>query len=61
VSRAGQEIIAHSISFEYPIASGVKTAQPETPFAELKPDPIDIAELGTGAEALALLHEVQLL
>ena len=44
----GQEIIAHSISFEYPIASGVKTAQPETPFDELEPNPIDVAELGTG-------------
>ena len=50
----GQEIIAHSISFEYPIASGVKTVQPETPFSELKPNPIDIAQLGTGATAIAL-------
>ena len=32
VSAQGQEIIAHSISFEYPIASGVTTSQPETPF-----------------------------
>jgi len=61
VSKRGQEIIAHSISFEYPIASGVKTAQPETPFAELKPNPIDIAQLGTGAAAIELLREVQLL
>ena len=28
VSKQGQEIIAHSISFEYPIASGVTTASP---------------------------------
>ena len=61
VSKAGQEIIAHSISFEYPIASGVSTAQPETPFAELEPNGIDVAELGTGAQAVALLEEVQLL
>jgi iron(III) transport system substrate-binding protein len=61
VSRQGQEIIAHSISFEYPIAFGVKTAQPEKPFSELAPDPIDIAQLGTGSQALALLREVQLL
>ena len=61
VSRKGQEIIAHSISFEYPIASGVKTAQPETPLSQLRPNPIDVAELGTGAEAVALLHEAQLL
>ena len=30
-SAQGQEIIARSDSFEYPIASGVTTAQPETP------------------------------
>jgi iron(III) transport system substrate-binding protein len=61
VSRKGQEIIARSISFEYPIASGVETLQPETPFDRLQPNPIDIAELGTGAQAIALLREVQLL
>jgi iron(III) transport system substrate-binding protein len=61
VSKQGQEIIAHSISFEYPIASGVTTAQPETPFAQLAPYPIDLAQLGTGERAIALLREVQLL
>jgi len=61
VQKQGQEIIAHSSSFEYPIASGVSTAQPETPYKDLKPYPIDIAELGTGAQAIALLREVQLL
>ncbi len=61
VSKAGQEIIAHSISFEYPIASGVTTSQPETPFKDLQPYPIDLAQLGTGAAAIALLKEVQLL
>jgi iron(III) transport system substrate-binding protein len=61
VSRRGQEIIAHSISFEYPVASGVTTAQPETPFSALAPYPINIAQLGTGQRAIALLREVQLL
>ena len=61
VSAKGQEIIAHSISFEYPIASGVKTVQPETPLDDLEPDPIDVGELGTGAQAIALLRDVQLL
>ncbi len=61
VSKAGQEIIAHSVSFEYPIASGVVTAQPETPFKDLQPYPINIAELGTGSAAIALLREAQLL
>jgi iron(III) transport system substrate-binding protein len=61
VSRKGQEIISHSISYEYPIASGVTTSQPETPFQDLKPYPISIAQLGTGSAAIALLNEVQLL
>jgi iron(III) transport system substrate-binding protein len=59
-SRAGQEIIAHSISFEYPIASGVTTAQPETPFDQLQPYPITIAELGDGTAAIDLLQRVEL-
>ena len=60
-SKEGQEIIAHSESYEYPIASGVTTAQPETPFDQLQPNGITIAELGTGAEAIKLLQEAQLL
>jgi iron(III) transport system substrate-binding protein len=60
-SKAGQEIIAHSDSFEYPIASGVTTAQPERPFDELQPNDISVAELGTGAEAIKLLQQAQLL
>jgi len=60
-SVQGQEIIAHSDSFEYPVGSGVRTAQPETPFAALQPNDITIAELGTGAEAIKLLQEAQLL
>jgi iron(III) transport system substrate-binding protein len=61
VSAKGQEIIAHSISYEYPLASGVTTAQPETPFNDLQPYPIDVAQLGTGQRAITLLREVQLL
>ncbi|MGO9854236.1 MAG: extracellular solute-binding protein [Acidimicrobiales bacterium] len=60
-SKEGQEILAHSDSFEYPIASGVTTAQPETPFDQLQPNGITIAQLGTGAEAITLLQEAQLL
>ena len=60
-STSGQEIIAHSDSFEYPIASGVTTAQPETPFDQLQPNSITIPELGTGALAIRLLQEAQLL
>jgi len=60
-SRQGQEIIAHGDSFEYPIASGVTTAAPETPFADLQPNPVTVAQLGNGAAAVALLQEAQLL
>jgi iron(III) transport system substrate-binding protein len=61
VSKQGQEIIAHSISFEYPIASGVSTAAPETPFDQLQPNPITIPELGDGSTAIALLRKAGLL
>jgi iron(III) transport system substrate-binding protein len=60
-SAQGQEIIAHSISYEYPIASGVTTAQPETPFAQLQPNDITIPDLGDGSTAIALLKEAGLL
>jgi iron(III) transport system substrate-binding protein len=60
-SAPGQEIIAHSDSFEYPVASGVRTAQPLTPFGQLQPNPITVGELGTGAEAIRLLQQAQLL
>jgi iron(III) transport system substrate-binding protein len=59
-SAQGQTIIAHSQSWEYPIASGV-TRTGETPFNQLQPNPISIAQLGTGAEAIKLLQEAQLL
>jgi iron(III) transport system substrate-binding protein len=64
VSKQGQQIIgdpSKSISFEYPIASGVRTEAPETPLAELRPFPISVAELGDGAEAIALLKQAGLL
>jgi iron(III) transport system substrate-binding protein len=68
VSKQAQEIIANpgaganqSLSFEYPIASGVTSKAGETPFSQLRPYPISIAELGTGATAIALMHEAGLL
>jgi iron(III) transport system substrate-binding protein len=64
VSKAGQEIIANpskSISFEYPIASRVTTKAPETPFDQLQPYPITVAELGDGSTAIALLKQAGLL
>jgi iron(III) transport system substrate-binding protein len=64
VSKAGQDIIANpkkSISFEYPIASGVTTMAPETPFSQLQPYPLSISQLGTGQTAITLLREAGLL
>jgi iron(III) transport system substrate-binding protein len=63
-SAAAQEIIANpadSISFEYPIASGVQGQAGETPFSDLQPYPITIAELGTGTTAIDLMRQVGLL
>jgi iron(III) transport system substrate-binding protein len=61
VSRQGQEIIAHSTSYEYPIAAGVTTVAPETPFDQLQPNSITIQQLGDGSTAIALLREAELL
>lgn len=61
VSPAGQEVIARSQSYEYPLGSGVATTQPVPPFASLRPAPVSVAELGDGSGAVALLHEAQLL
>jgi iron(III) transport system substrate-binding protein len=61
VSKQGQEIIAHSISYEYPLDDGVTTAAPETPFNQLQPYPITIPELGDGSAAISLLQKAGLL
>jgi iron(III) transport system substrate-binding protein len=68
VSKQGQDIIGHpgtgpgeSISYEYPLASGVTTLAPETPFSQLQPYPITLAQLGTGSDAISLLRQAGLL
>jgi len=61
VSKAGQEIIAHSQSYEYPLGSGVTTAQPLRPFDQLQPAQLSVTDLGDGSVALALLRQAQLL
>jgi iron(III) transport system substrate-binding protein len=60
-SAQGQKVIAHSISFEYPLADGVTDAAPETPFAQLQPNSITVADLGDGSAAIALLRKAGLL
>ncbi len=60
VSRQGQEILAHSQSFEYPLGSGVTTAQPLPPVRHSAPSPLTVGELGDGATAIALLQQAGL-
>jgi iron(III) transport system substrate-binding protein len=61
VSKEGQEILAHSHSYEYPIGSGVKTAQPLKPFDQLQPNSITIGDLGNGHAPLELEQKLGLL
>jgi len=68
VSKQAQEIIAtpgnglnESLSFEYPIADGVTSKAGETPFNQLQPYPITIAELGDGSTAISLMTKAGLL
>jgi iron(III) transport system substrate-binding protein len=65
VSKQGQEIIARAAgneqSYEYPLADGVTTSAPETPFSQLQPNSITIADLGEGTAAIALLRQAGLL
>jgi len=65
VSQQGQDIIARAAgneqSYEYPLAAGVTTSAPETPFGQLEPNPITIADLGDGSAAIALLRQAGLL
>jgi iron(III) transport system substrate-binding protein len=60
VSKQGQDIIAHSISDEYPL-DGAQPAAPETPFDQLQPTSISIADLGDGSAAISLLQKAGLL
>jgi iron(III) transport system substrate-binding protein len=60
VSKQGQEIIAHSLSYEYPIDHGV--LQPAEPaFRSLQPTAISLADLGNGSTAIALMRQAGLL
>jgi iron(III) transport system substrate-binding protein len=61
VSKAGQEILAHSESYEYPLGSGVQTTEPLRPFDQLRPPPVGVRELGDGSAPLALEQRLGLL
>ena len=63
--KKGEEIIGRAggdeQSYEYPIGSGVTISAPETPFNQLQPNPITIAQLGDGSAAIDLLRQAGLL
>jgi iron(III) transport system substrate-binding protein len=61
VSRAGQEAIVHSTSFEYPLLPGVAAPPGLRPFAQVRPAALTPAELGDGSAALALEQKLGLL
>jgi iron(III) transport system substrate-binding protein len=61
VSRTGQETIVRGKSYEYPLHPGVSPASGLRPFAQLQPAPLTPAEIGDGAQALALEQKLGLL
>jgi iron(III) transport system substrate-binding protein len=61
VSERGQEVIASSSSYEYPLRPGVANPALQRPLASLKPPPVSIEQLGDGRQAFELLQEVGLL
>ena len=61
VSRAGQEVLAHSDSYEYPLRSGVPAPAGLRPFSQLQPASLTPAELGDGSQALELEQKAGLL
>jgi iron(III) transport system substrate-binding protein len=61
VSHTGQETIADSHSYEYPLRPGVSPAAGLRPFAALHPVSITPAQLGDGSAALAMEQKLGLL
>jgi len=61
VSRKGQEAIARSHSYEYPLRAGVAAAPGLRPLAEIDPVQLTPAELGDGSAPLALEQKLGLL
>lgn len=61
VSREGQEVIARSRSYEYPLRPGVSASPQLRPFEQLQLAPVTLAELGDGSMPLELEQNVGLL
>lgn len=60
-STAGETILAHSDSFEYPLGGHVAANPDLPPFSQLQPNSFSVAELGTGEDAKSLLQQAQLI
>jgi iron(III) transport system substrate-binding protein len=62
VSKPAQEMLAATdVNFEYPLADGVAPNKLLTPFSQLQPPPIGVAQLGDDREAASLLRQAGLL
>jgi iron(III) transport system substrate-binding protein len=61
VSDNGQQTIAHSHSYEYPLRPGVAPASGLAPLSRFEPSPLTPAQLGDGSAALALEQKLGLL
>jgi iron(III) transport system substrate-binding protein len=57
VDKPAQTIIATSDSYEYPLGSGVSTAQPLRPLPQLQPPGLTVDDLGDGRASLVLLQQ----
>jgi iron(III) transport system substrate-binding protein len=61
VSPAGQQTIARSHSYEYPLRPGVAAAPGLRPLSQITPAPVTPAALGDGSATLALEQKLGLL
>jgi iron(III) transport system substrate-binding protein len=61
VSEAGQQALARSHSYEYPLRPGVSPAPGLRPLAQLQPVDLAPSALGDGSQALALEQKLGLL
>jgi iron(III) transport system substrate-binding protein len=61
VSPAGQKVIAHSASYEYPLNRSVAPNSELPPVDSLKPSAITPAQIGTGLDARNLLRQAGLI
>jgi iron(III) transport system substrate-binding protein len=61
VGRTGQQVLAHSESYEYPIGSNTPVFKPLRPLSSLTPPTVSLSQLGDGSKPLALEQSLGLL